>query len=49
MGKLQQLIKHPDEIWPMFVMALAAERAKQLPVDQSRAFCYNMLNRVSRR
>ncbi|KAK9826814.1 hypothetical protein WJX81_003825 [Elliptochloris bilobata] len=48
MGRLSQLIKHPDEVVPLFLMALAAQRAKQLPVDQSRAFCYDMLNRVSR-
>ena len=49
MGKLSQVIKHPDEVWPLLVMALAAQRAKQLPSDKSRAFCYDMLNRVSRR
>ena len=49
MGKLIQVIKHPDEVWPLLVMALAAQRAKQLPSDKSRAFCYDMLNRVSRR
>ena len=49
MGKLSQMVKHPDEVWPLLVMALAAQRAKQLPSDKSRAFCYDMLNRVSRR
>lgn len=30
-------------------MALAARRAKQLPKQPGLAFCYDMLNRVSRR
>ena len=30
-------------------MALAARRAKQLPKHPGLAFCYDMLNRVSRR
>jgi hypothetical protein len=49
MGKLAELMKRPDEVWPLLVMALAAQRAKQLPRDPSLAFCYSMLNRVSRR
>jgi len=49
MGKLAELMKRPDEVWPLLVMALGAPRAKQLPRDPSLAFCYSMLNRVSRR
>ena len=34
---------------PQVSMALAARRAKQLPKQPGLAFCYDMLNRVSRR
>ena len=30
-------------------MAMAARRTKQLPKEPGLAFCYDMLNRVSRR
>ncbi|PSC75034.1 Squalene synthase [Micractinium conductrix] len=48
MGKLGELLKRPDELVPMVSMALAARRAKQLPKEPGLAFCYDMLNRVSR-
>lgn len=51
-SKLAQLIAHPDEIVPVFRMLAAARRAKALPAlqaDPALAFCYGMLNRVSRR
>ncbi|PRW60803.1 Squalene synthase isoform A [Chlorella sorokiniana] len=48
MGKLGELLSHPDELVPMVSMALAARRAKQLPKQPGLAFCYDMLNRVSR-
>ncbi|CAG9464784.1 unnamed protein product [Pedinophyceae sp. YPF-701] len=48
MGKLREMLSHPDEIVPLFRMYLAARRAKQLPKDPNWAFCYEMLNRVSR-
>ena len=48
-GKLASMLQHPDEIVPLLQMALAARRAKMLPKDPSLAFCYDMLNRVSRR
>ena len=49
MGKLREVLEHPDELVPLIQMAYAAERAKVLPKDENLAFCYSMLNRVSRR
>ena len=49
MGKLREVLEHPDELMPLIQMAYAAERAKVLPKDENLAFCYSMLNRVSRR
>lgn len=49
MGKLREVLEHPDELIPLVQMAFAAKRAKVLPKDKSLAFCYDMLNRVSRR
>ncbi|KAK9915479.1 hypothetical protein WJX75_009807 [Coccomyxa subellipsoidea] len=48
MGKLREVLEHPDELIPLVQMAFAAKRAKVLPKDKSLAFCYDMLNRVSR-
>ncbi|KAL6770753.1 SQS1 [Auxenochlorella protothecoides x Auxenochlorella symbiontica] len=48
MGKLGELLSHPDEIIPMAAMYLAARRAAVLPHDPNLAFCYSMLNKVSR-
>jgi len=51
-SKLAQLVAHPSEFFPVVEMALAARRAKALPAlkaDPSLAFCYDMLNKVSRR
>lgn len=49
MGKLREILEHPDELVPLVQMAIAAKRVKVLPKDRSLAFCYDMLNRVSRR
>jgi farnesyl-diphosphate farnesyltransferase len=49
MGKLSEILRHPDEFLPLVQMAFAAERVKVLPKDESLAFCYDMLNKVSRR
>ena len=49
MGKLREVLEHPDELLPLIQMAFLAKRAKVLPKDESLAFCYDMLNRVSRR
>ena len=49
MGKLREVLEHPDELLPLMQMAVAAKRVKVLPKDKSLAFCYDMLNKVSRR
>lgn len=52
MGALAKLVaaaSHPSEVVPLAKMALAARRARALPQGESLAFCYGMLNRVSRR
>eukprot|EP00891_Asterochloris_glomerata_P003150 jgi/Astpho2/3150/Aster-03429 len=41
-------IGHPQEIKPMAEMYLADKRAQQLPQEPNQAFCYDMLNKVSR-
>ncbi|GAB4816197.1 hypothetical protein N2152v2_003243 [Parachlorella kessleri] len=48
MGKLGEVLSRPEELVPLASMFLAAKRAKILPRDPSLAFCYDMLNRVSR-
>lgn len=47
--KLFALLSRPDELVPLVQVALAAKRAKALPQDPDLAFCYDMLNKVSRR
>ena len=47
--KACSLLSRPDELWPLLQMVLAARRAKRLPQEPNLAFCYDMLNRVSRR
>lgn len=51
-SKILQLLAHPTEVVPVLRMVAAARRAKALPAlkaDPALAFCYAMLNRVSRR
>ena len=49
LAKLASVAAHPEEVVPVLRMALAARRARALPADSAAAFCYGMLNRVSRR
>ena len=49
LSKLVEAAAHPAEVIPLAKMALAARRARALPQGESLAFCYGMLNRVSRR
>lgn len=48
MGLLNELMEHPDEILPLLKLKMAANRAKKLPKDKALAFCYEILNNVSR-
>ncbi|KAF6264647.1 farnesyl-diphosphate farnesyltransferase [Scenedesmus sp. NREL 46B-D3] len=48
MGKLGDILAHPEELLPLIRIYAATKRATQLPEDPKLAFCYDMLNRVSR-
>ena len=48
MSKLVQIVSRPDEALALGRMYLAAKAAKRLPPNPTWAFCYDMLNRVSR-
>ncbi len=47
--KVGVLLSRPEELLPLVQVALAARRAKALPLDPDLGFCYDMLNKVSRR
>lgn len=49
MGVLGVLLTHPNEVLPLFRMAIAAKNAAKLPKHPDLAFCYDVLNKVSRR
>jgi len=49
MGIVRTIIEQPEEFPPLVQMAWAAHKAKRLPKEPNLAFCYDMLNRVSRR
>ncbi|GIL43026.1 hypothetical protein Vafri_829 [Volvox africanus] len=48
MGKLGEILSHPDELIPLVRMARDARQASRLPADPDLAFCYGILNDVSR-
>ncbi|GIL72940.1 hypothetical protein Vretimale_4591 [Volvox reticuliferus] len=48
MGKLGEILSHPDELIPLLRMARDARKASRLPADPDLAFCYGILNDVSR-
>ncbi|KAK4491424.1 hypothetical protein RD792_002172, partial [Penstemon davidsonii] len=49
MGSLRAILKHPDDLYPMVKLKLAARSAeKQIPPEPHWAFCYTMLHKVSR-
>ncbi|WIA33097.1 hypothetical protein OEZ86_006251 [Tetradesmus obliquus] len=48
MGKLGDILAHPEELLPLIRIYAATKKATQLPEDPKLAFCYDMLNRVSR-
>ncbi|CAH9100603.1 unnamed protein product [Cuscuta europaea] len=49
MGSLGAMLKHPDEVYPMIKLKMAARRAeKQIPKQPHWGFCYNILLKVSR-
>ncbi|KAK6159519.1 hypothetical protein DH2020_006833 [Rehmannia glutinosa] len=49
MGSLRAILKHPDDLYPMVKLKLAARSAvKQIPAEPHWGFCYSMLHKVSR-
>ncbi|XVF67795.1 hypothetical protein PTKIN_Ptkin10aG0150600 [Pterospermum kingtungense] len=49
MGSLGTIVKHPDDLYPLLKLKMAARQAKkQIPLDPHWGFCFSMLNRVSR-
>lgn len=49
MGSLKALLKHPDDFYPLLKLKIAAKKAeKQIPAEPHWAFCYSMLQKVSR-
>jgi len=48
MGKLAEIIAHPEELWPLVQMYQRAAAAKRLPQDETWRWCYGALNRTSR-
>ncbi|XP_043713119.1 squalene synthase 1-like [Telopea speciosissima] len=49
MGSLAAVLTHPDDIYPLVKLKIAARNAeKQIPSEPHWGFCYTMLHKVSR-
>ena len=48
MGALSLLLRHPGDLVPLLTVKRMADNAKKLPKEPNLAFCYDMLNKVSR-
>ncbi|CAK9142070.1 unnamed protein product [Ilex paraguariensis] len=49
MVSLGAILKHPDDLYPMLKLKMAARHAeKQIPPEPHWGFCYTMLLKVSR-
>ncbi|KAL2460085.1 Squalene synthase [Abeliophyllum distichum] len=49
MGSLRAILKHPDDLYPLVKLKIAARHAeKQIPPEPHWGFCYTMLHKVSR-
>ncbi|KAG6403620.1 hypothetical protein SASPL_135846 [Salvia splendens] len=49
MVNLRAILKHPEDLYPLVKLKLAARQAeKQIPAEPHWAFCYSMLHKVSR-
>ncbi|KAG6401412.1 hypothetical protein SASPL_138268 [Salvia splendens] len=49
MKNLRAILKHPEDLYPLVKLKLAARQAeKQIPAEPHWAFCYSMLHKVSR-
>ena len=49
MNKLKPFLEHPEEIWPTLQALWVARKVEKLPKQPELAFCYDILNKVSRR
>ena len=48
MGAISVLLRHPFDVFPLLRVKKMADEAKKLPKEENLAFCYDMLNKVSR-
>nr|UNT45701.1 squalene synthase 2 [Atractylodes lancea] len=49
MGRLKDVLQHPDDFYPLLKLTMAAKQAeKQIPTEPHWGFCYSMLHKVSR-
>ena len=48
MGAVSLLLRHPFDVFPLLKVKKMADEAKKLPKEENLAFCYDMLNKVSR-
>lgn len=49
MGTMGAILRHPEDVYPLFKLKMAARSAeKQIPPQPHWAFCYSMLHNVSR-
>nr|GMD04976.1 squalene synthase [Ipomoea batatas]GMD08651.1 squalene synthase [Ipomoea batatas]GMD09835.1 squalene synthase [Ipomoea batatas] len=49
MGSLGAMLKHPDDVYPLIKLKIAARQIeKQIPPQPHWGFCYTMLQKVSR-
>jgi farnesyl-diphosphate farnesyltransferase len=48
MGVLGTLLRHPGDVVPLLKVKRMADKAKKLPKDPNLAYCYDVLNKVSR-
>jgi hypothetical protein len=48
MGAISVLLRHPFDVFPLLEVKKMADEAKKLPKEENLAFCYDMLNKVSR-
>ena len=48
MGVVSVILNHPGDLVPLIKVKMMADRAKKLPKEPNLAYCYDVLNKVSR-
>jgi len=48
MGLIGTILNHPGDLVPLVKVKMMADRAKKLPKEPNLAYCYDVLNKVSR-